>query len=99
MPQPSTSPLQESPDLKHSLGASAEISGQRQSLLLSTQKFAGGGGWGSSPDFMPALMTKTYVCSEQLLASQELRVVTWCLVRRHPFVDEGAWLLVLTTWF
>lgn len=38
---------------------------------------------------MPVLMTKAYMCSEQLLASQEPWVVTWCLVCYHPFVAEG----------
>lgn len=37
---------------------------------------------------MPVLMTKTYMCSEQLLAPQEPWVVRWRLVYYHPFVAE-----------
>lgn len=74
---------------KNSLGAPAEVVGQGKGVLLIAQKAAEGGGWSSPPDFMPVLMTKTYMCSEQLLASQEPWVVTWCLVCYHPFVAEG----------
>lgn len=59
---------------KNSLGASAEIVGQ--SILLTTQKFAGGGGWRSPPDFMPVRMTEACMCSEQLLAFRRPWVVT-----------------------
>lgn len=73
---------------KNSLGASAET--VEHSVLLTTQKFAGGGGWSSPPDFMPVLMTEAYMCSEQLLAFWRPWVVTWCLVCYHPSVAEEA---------
>lgn len=41
-----------------------------------------------TPDFMPVLMMKTYMCSEQLLASWQPWVVTWCMVSYCPFVAE-----------
>lgn len=73
---------------KNSLGASAEIVGQ--SVLLTTQKFAGGGGWSSPPDFMPVRVTEACMCSEQLLAFRRPWVVTWCLVCYRPSVAEEA---------
>lgn len=73
---------------KNSLGASAEIVGQ--SVLLTTQKFAGGGGWSSPPDFMPVRVTEDCMCSEQLLAFRRPWVVTWCLVCYRPSVAEEA---------
>ena len=52
--------------------------------MLATQKFAE-----VVMEFtLHVLMTKTYMCSAQLLASQQPWVGTWCLVYYQPFVAE-----------
>lgn len=37
---------------------------------------------------MPVLMMKSYMCFEQLLASQRPWADTWCRVYDYPFVAE-----------